>query len=126
LVSYADENQGHRGYIYQATNWIYTGRSAPERKFYIDGKEVHRRTLNSRYGTGSVEKLRAMGHDLTFDEQVGKHRYFQVVGNKRDRKYLQKIVIKRYGQKPYPKGDNIRYDAGENKTHVYDKWAGIF
>lgn len=28
LVSYADSAQGHHGYIYQATNWIYTGISA--------------------------------------------------------------------------------------------------
>ena len=28
LVSYADTSQGHNGYIYQATNWIYTGLSA--------------------------------------------------------------------------------------------------
>jgi hypothetical protein len=25
LVSYADKLMGHNGYIYQATNWIYTG-----------------------------------------------------------------------------------------------------
>src|SRR3990167_6945185 len=25
LVSYADTGQGHIGYIYQATNWLYTG-----------------------------------------------------------------------------------------------------
>jgi len=28
LVSYADASQGHHGYIYQATNWLYTGISA--------------------------------------------------------------------------------------------------
>ena len=27
LVSYADTSQNHNGYIYQATNWIYTGLS---------------------------------------------------------------------------------------------------
>ena len=27
IVSYADTSQSHHGYIYQATNWIYTGLS---------------------------------------------------------------------------------------------------
>jgi len=26
VVSYADTSQNHHGYIYQATNWIYTGK----------------------------------------------------------------------------------------------------
>jgi len=29
LVSYADTEQRHIGYVYQATNWVYTGTSAP-------------------------------------------------------------------------------------------------
>lgn len=29
LVSYADTEQKHVGFVYQATNWIYTGMSAP-------------------------------------------------------------------------------------------------
>ena len=33
IVSYADENNGHHGYIYQATNWMYVGKSKPERMF---------------------------------------------------------------------------------------------
>jgi len=28
IVSFADAHQGHHGYIYQATNWIYTGKSS--------------------------------------------------------------------------------------------------
>ncbi len=28
VVSYADTKQGHVGYVYQSTNWIYTGTSA--------------------------------------------------------------------------------------------------
>ena len=30
VVSYADTSKGHVGYVYQATNFIYTGMSAGE------------------------------------------------------------------------------------------------
>jgi len=37
IVSYADSNMTHHGYIYQATNWIYTGITGERRKF-IDNR----------------------------------------------------------------------------------------
>jgi hypothetical protein len=126
LVSYADENQGHYGYIYQATNWVYTGKSSAERKVFIDGKLKHRRSLNSIYGTSSIEGLIEMGLNVTTEDQVGKHRYFQFTGSRRDKKFLRKQMLKRYEIIPYPKGDNCRYDAGTNHDQLYDKWAGIF
>ena len=114
LVSYADENWGHHGYIYQATNWIYTGRSSGEKRIWIDGVETHRRTLYSRFGTSSIPKLKEQGYQIEFDEQVGKHRYFQVTGDKRQRKKLRAEILSKYKQLPYPKGDNKRYDSGED------------
>lgn len=44
VVSFADPRQDHHGGIYQATNWIYIGRSSPRREFLIAGKwrtDVH-------------------------------------------------------------------------------------
>lgn len=37
LVSYADGKQGHVGYVYQATNWIYTGSSTPFIDIAVEG-----------------------------------------------------------------------------------------
>lgn len=52
LVSYADEGQGHKGIIYQATNWIYIGDSFSESTVDPEtGKAVHSRILHSKYGT---------------------------------------------------------------------------
>lgn len=34
LVSYADEGMNHHGYIYQATNWMYTGKTKEKRDTY--------------------------------------------------------------------------------------------
>jgi len=111
IVSYADENQGHHGYIYQATNWMYTGRSSKESKYFIDGKEIHRRSLFSRYGTSSLPALEKMGHTITYEPQVGKHRYFQVTGDKKAKRTLRKEIESKYEVLPYPKGENKRYDA---------------
>lgn len=38
VVSYADTAQGHVGYIYQATNFIYTGLSAKRTDWKIKGR----------------------------------------------------------------------------------------
>jgi len=46
IVSFADANVGHAGYIYQATNFIYTGQSS-NTKQWVDkyGKEFHFRNI---------------------------------------------------------------------------------
>ncbi len=34
IVSYADTDWGHVGYVYQATNWMYTGATKPRTDMY--------------------------------------------------------------------------------------------
>lgn len=61
LISYADPNHGHMGYIYQATNWLYVGeqrRLMKERRIFIDNIETHARTLNAKHGSNSYKVLR--------------------------------------------------------------------
>jgi hypothetical protein len=113
IVSYADPNYNHHGYIYQATNWVYTGLSCAEKRFIINGSELHRKTIYNLYGTSSIAKLIDMGLDVQTEPQLGKHRYFQFTGSKLERKYLRKEIIDKYGSLPYPKGENKRYDAGD-------------
>ena len=48
LISYADPEMGHLGFIYQAVNWLYTGMTTPRRRFMLDGKEIHESSLRSR------------------------------------------------------------------------------
>ncbi len=57
LVSYADTAQGHDGTIYRAGNWLYAG-SVVKEPIRVNGKPVHRRVLNHRYGTSSLLWLR--------------------------------------------------------------------
>jgi len=73
LISYADPNHNHVGYIYQAT--------------YIDGKEVHCRVLNSKHGSTSEEKLKEIyGDRLTITTALKKHVYIMCLGNKKEKK----------------------------------------
>ena len=58
LVSYADLNRGHLGKIYQACNWIFVGTTGYEAGIMLNGKLIHRRTINSKYGTSDIGWLR--------------------------------------------------------------------
>ena len=101
IISYADLRMGHFGYIYQATNWIYTGIGGEGQNIYImkDGNERHQRH----------EKTIDMSLVDRVEKTQGKARYYYFVGNKRDKKEMMKML--RFPVLPYPKGDNQRYDA---------------
>lgn len=74
LVSYADSQQEHYGTIYQATNWYYTGYSI-DTNIILNGKRHHRRSLGSKYGTCSVEKLRQKGFKAESIKTKPKYKY---------------------------------------------------
>jgi hypothetical protein len=113
LVSYADTSKNHHGYIYQATNWIYTGLSIPFKDYYVKGLEhLHNSTIMdmSRGKENRVQWLRdKYGDNLIMIERPRKHRYFFFHASKIDKKIMKKMLP--YKIEPYPKGQNIRYDA---------------
>lgn len=48
IISFADPAHGHVGKIYQAGNWIYAGKTAPDYKFKdADGRIWHSRQVSS-------------------------------------------------------------------------------
>lgn len=118
LASYADTSQNHHGYIYQATNWYYTGLSLPFKDYYIKGLEhLHNGTIMdmSRGQENRVQWLRdKFGEDLIMIERPQKHRYFTFIGSKTEKNKMLKMLP--YEVQPYPKGDNKRYDAGFEPT----------
>jgi hypothetical protein len=94
IVSYADTAQGHVGYVYQATNFLFTG-TTKERTDMFAGEGKH-----SRHATDpSIRQFRS-----------AKHRYIYIHGNKTHKKILGKAL--NYKQEPYPKGDIKKYDSG--------------
>lgn len=51
IVSFADERQKHLGVIYQATNWVYTGKLKSTPEYFVNGRWMHQRTVNALFGT---------------------------------------------------------------------------
>lgn len=108
IVSYSDPNNGHHGYIYQATNWIYVGTSTPKHKYtFADGT-----TFDIRRGIDLKEAKH--GKLISKDKMLPTERYIFFNGNKTDKKYMKKHF--KLTEKPYPKGDNTNYDIGELAT----------
>jgi len=93
VVSYADSGKGHVGYVYQATNFMFTGTTKERTDPFSDGKH-HRHVVDS-----SIRQTRS-----------AKHRYVYIVGSKKNRKELLNCL--NYKSEPYPKGETKRYDAG--------------
>lgn len=92
VVSYADwGGWQHVGYVYQATNWLYTGLTKRRTDKYSEsGHSRH-------YKKGETRR----------QIRTEKHRYVYLTGNrKRQLKQLKYPVIT-----PYPKGDSKRYDV---------------
>ena len=95
VVSYADTAQDHIGYVYQATNFLFTGTTKERTDMGgDDGK-------HSRHNNGNS------GHRMF---RSAKHRYVFFAGNKKDKKHLLNTL--NYEVLDYPKGDTKNYDAG--------------
>lgn len=116
IVSYADKSVGHNGYIYQATNFIFTGKSHTQLDWKLRGKEhLHSRTLMDEFPfqKDRIKKLKEKyGDDLYQVRREPKYRYVYVLANKKKRKEI--MNNKKFNIEQYPKGDNIRYDASYN------------
>ena len=111
VVSYADTSQGHVGYVYQATNFLYTGLSANRVDWTIKGMEhKHSKTISDGMTLESIKEK--YGDDFYYTERSRKHRYIFFHGSKTDKKIMRKLL--KYNVEPYPKGDSKKYDAGGN------------
>ncbi len=110
VISYADMEQNHCGIIYQATNWLYTGATKSHDKAYIvDGKRVHPMTLRDRGITDPTRWAKENGIEMV--PPAPKHRYFQFVGDRRQRRTML-AMLKYPVSGSYPKCDQQRYDDG--------------
>lgn len=97
IISYADENRGHLGKIYQATNWVYFGKYANEQGIVLNNKLIHRRTINAKYGTSDLEFLKKnVDKGAMVIKGLYKHKYVYPL-TETMRKYIMKF------KKDYPK-----------------------
>lgn len=125
IVSYADTSAHHHGYIYQATNWIYTGLSAQFKDYMVKGYEhMHGGSVMDMVGRsdgkdGHLDKVKLLKEkfgeeNVYMVDRPRKHRYFMFLGDKRVKKQMLKALA--YSVEPYPKGDNQRYDSSYEPT----------
>lgn len=112
VVSYADTEQYHCGFVYQATNWIYTGQTVSHDSMYIiDGKRVHSMSLRDR-GIKNP-KAWAKENNIEHVKPFPKHRYFYINGNKKEKRaILDKLTYNVIDD--YPKMNPVRYDDGDH------------
>jgi hypothetical protein len=87
IISYADPLQGHHGGIYQAGNWVYCGKSSPQAAVIFQGKVMHKRTAEEKFGGIAGMKKSAV---------TSKHKYLMPLDNE-----MRKQILPL--SKPYPK-----------------------
>ncbi len=99
IVSYADRGMNHNGYIYQATNFLYTGFTKERTDKYTEGNKHSRHYDNS--AQGNKRKVRTSKH---------RYVYFATSHKPTKKKWLNAL---NYPVLPYPKEVNQRYTLGE-------------
>lgn len=106
IVSYADhEGWGHVGYVYQATDWLYTGMTKHRTDMFA-GVGKHSRHAE---GNPNIRQIR-----------TSKYRYVFITGSGREKRKLMKEL--RYPViAEYPKGDSRHYDTSNPvpETDIY-------
>jgi hypothetical protein len=103
LISYADTEHDHLGYIYQATNWLYTGvsqQSGGPQDIIVDGKKYHSKGFGNKY-SGGQKAARELGLRVIAKKRSIKHRYVYLLGSKSQKKKLRKAL--KWPVLPYPK-----------------------
>jgi hypothetical protein len=125
LVSFADTREGHLGYIYQASNWFFTGYSIPGGgSIVIDGHEYHPKNLNNKYNTSDLNKLKEIlnTQNIFYRPRSKKCRYVYFVSNKKENKIL-KNLCKYEIQDAYPKELPKETEYKTRKQKLMDKKA---
>jgi hypothetical protein len=84
VLSYADEEQGHTGVIYRASNFKYLGKTKPGKTLEVDGKKFHIRTLSMMdrpYGVEINKRYKEGDEDIKIIETLPKNIYTYTLKN---------------------------------------------
>lgn len=87
VVSYADEEHGHSGIIYKASNFEYFGFKAGAKIILWQGKRYHDKTIRTKYKGQlkpfAVSIIKAIeSGEAIYQETAGKHCYIRKLKNK--------------------------------------------
>jgi len=118
VVSYADCNGhvGHVGYVYQATNWLYTGTASAE-PIWVHPKTGEVISYTRRHIDSKANAVGLHWSELTKVKQVGKHRYVTFSGDRRFKKRARSAL--RYPVLPYPKGETRRHEPKASPRNLF-------
>lgn len=76
VLSFADPDQGHRGAVYQAGNWLYLGPSRAQSAIVVNGETVHKKSATKRWGTARPEVLsELLGVPVEWGAPLWRHTY---------------------------------------------------
>lgn len=105
IVSYADANYGHVGYLYQSLNGYYVGQTAPEIRYLYKGQLITRRGLGRRVGDTERDHVKRILKDgAKRVKMIGKHKYiFFICDRRRKKELLKNLKDKVVLTKDYPK-----------------------
>lgn len=103
VITYADTSRGHVGYVYQATNALYTGLGGYP-AYFLDQAGVRKSPYRMHNGVNTTLNARQAA-ELGWTTHRGgeKHRYVYILGNKRQRR--ERMTLLRLPILPYPKAD---------------------
>jgi hypothetical protein len=131
LLSYADNEAGHTGVIYQSTNWLYQGNSTlalmPNFSLSLTGPKegfqwMHSRSVTAKWESCNIEHLKkVIGHTFYLKKESSKHRYIYILLRGKERKRLIKSL--KHPTYPYPKEDKFVEEIAEvfvEKKHLDD------
>lgn len=124
VMSYSDEEQRHKGIIYQAVGFYYQGNKSialmPNYSVSLVGppyKWIHSRTVQSTYGSHNVDHLKKkIGHTFWRKKESTKHRYFYILTNKVEKKKI--LANLKHPVQPYPKGTKFEEEIEEVKVET--------
>lgn len=115
VVSFADPAAGHHGGIYQAGGWTYTGQSANNFEWQLNGKRLNKRAYTGHnFGNPKMQ----VPNGAVKVAIPGKHRYLMPL----DAEMRERILPL---AKPYPKRDKqaMTGDQSEQRRGSTDRHA---
>lgn len=104
IVSYSDTGMHHNGYIYQACNFYYTGRTKQRTDKYTENGKHSRHYKNENQGKYRIVRT-----------AKNRYVYFATYSKKQKREWLNSL---NYPILPYPKEINQNYILGDYQKPI--------
>ena len=101
VLTYAAQDEGHIGYVYQATNAIYTG-TGGDSSYWVDQDGKRRGT---KQGTAANARRMAKSQGWIKHPSLPKHRYVYILGTPAERRARRKLL--KLPSLPYPKSPGV-------------------